>query len=139
MTTTRWDTEAVPVGSSAPEADDGTYGTYCPYFHHVIELIGRRWTGSILLALSRGPSRFSRLRQQIPGLSDRLLSERITELEAEGIVERRQVNDQTVYQLTTKGTGLVPILDAVETFAKTTACDEHLPSHPGRRSDASPT
>ena len=101
-------------------------------------LIGRRWTGSILLALSRGPCRFSRLRQQIPGLSDRLLSERITELEAEGIVERSQVNDRTLYQLTEKGNGLRPTIAAVETFAKTTACDEHQPSHPGRRSDASP-
>ncbi len=62
-------------------------GAYCPHFHHVIELIGRRWTGAILLVLANGPSRFSGLRHQIPGLSDRLLSERLDELEDEGIVE----------------------------------------------------
>lgn len=131
----RDDTKAVPCESPTPTVEEGAY---CPYFHHVIELIGRRWTGAILLALSQGPSRFSRLRQQIPGLSDRLLSERITELEAEGIVERRRVNDQVLYQLTDKGNGLRPIIEAVEAFAKTTACNEHLPNHPGRRGDVPP-
>jgi DNA-binding HxlR family transcriptional regulator len=112
-----------------------TDDAYCPYFHHVIELIGRRWTGAILLALSREPSRFSRLRQQIPGLSDRLLSERIAELEAEGIVERHQVDEHTLYQLTDKGNGLRPVIDAIETFAKTTSGEDRLPDHPGRRCD----
>lgn len=107
--------------------------TYCPYFHHVIELIGRRWTGAILLVLSRQPSRFSRLRQQIPGLSDRLLTERIAELELEGIVEKAQIDDHTAYQLSEKGNGLRPVLDAIEAFARTTASDHASATRPGRR------
>lgn len=119
-----------------PPDDVSLDGTYCPYFHHVIELIGRRWTGAILLALSRQPSRFSRLTQQIPGLSDRLLSERITELEREGIVERHQVDEHTVYRLSEKGSRLRPVIDAIEVFAKTTVCDLPVAARPGRRSEA---
>ncbi len=109
--------------------------SYCPYFHHVIELIGRRWTGAILLVLSRQPSRFSRLRQQIPGLSDRLLSERISELELEGIVERVLVGDNTMYQLSERGNTLRPVLDAIEVYAKATVCDAAPATHPGRRNE----
>ena len=61
-------------------------GSYCPYFHHTIELIGRRWTGAVLLAMAAGRSNYSDIRDAIPGISDRLLSERLRELEVEGIV-----------------------------------------------------
>lgn len=121
-----------PETTDAPGSADGAY---CPYFHHVIELIGRRWTGAILLVLSRQPSRFSRLRHQIPGLSDRLLSERISELELEGIVERHQVDEHTVYQLSEKGAGLRPVIEAIEAFARTTVCDHPGSSRPGRRAE----
>ncbi len=110
-------------------------GGYCPYFHHVIELIGRRWTGAILLVLSNGPSRFSSLRHQIPGLSDRLLSERLTELEREGIVEHIEFDEHTFYQLSEKGAGLRPVLHAIETFAHAIAGAHHLSDRPGRRAD----
>ena len=112
-----------------------TNGAYCPFFHHVIELIGRRWTGAILLVLASGPSRFSGLRHQIPGLSDRLLSERLDELEDEGIVEHRELNDHTFYQLSEKGAGLRPVIEAIETFAQATACDQRQSDRPGRRAD----
>ena len=64
---------------------------FCPYFHHAVELIGRRWTGAIVRALQSGLSRFTEMTEVIPGLSDRMLSERLKELEAEGIVERRVI------------------------------------------------
>ena len=112
-----------------------TDGSYCPHFHHVIELIGRRWTGAILLVLSSGPSRFSGLRHQIPGLSDRLLSERLDELEDEGIVEHRELNDHTFYQLSQKGAGLLPVIHAIETFAQATAGDQRRSDRPGRRAE----
>ena len=57
---------------------------------HAVELIGRRWTGAILRALLVGVSRFSELVETIPGLSPRMLSERLKELEAEGVVVRRR-------------------------------------------------
>ena len=59
---------------------------FCPYYHHAVELIGRRWTGAILRAMLVGVSRFTDLTEAIPGLSDRMLSERLKTLEAEGIV-----------------------------------------------------
>src|SRR5579862_1408024 len=60
----------------------------CPYYHEAVELVGKRWTGAILRVLMDGPLRFSEIAQSVPELSDRLLSERMKELEARGIVER---------------------------------------------------
>ena len=61
---------------------------FCPYFHHAVELIGRRWTGAIVRAMLAGCCRFSDISEAIPGLSDRLLSERLKELEAADVVTR---------------------------------------------------
>src|SRR5688572_12324427 len=69
---------------------------FCPTYHHAIELIGRRWTGAILRAMLSGEARFSDITSVVPGLSDRLLSERLKELEAEGIVTRTGVEATTV-------------------------------------------
>ena len=62
----------------------------CPHFHRAVELVGKRWTGAILYVLldSGRPMRFSEIGHAVPDLSDRLLSERMKELEAAGIVER---------------------------------------------------
>jgi DNA-binding HxlR family transcriptional regulator len=60
----------------------------CPHFHAAVELIGRRWTGAILCVLIDRPHYFGELRAVIPGMSDRLLSARLRQLEAEGLVER---------------------------------------------------
>ena len=60
----------------------------CPHFHAAIELIGKRWTGAIVSALTEGPLRFGELAKAVPGLSDRLLSQRLRELEDAGVVER---------------------------------------------------
>ena len=64
-------------------------GGVCPHFHHAIELIGKRWTGAIVCALTERPMRYAELGKAVPGLSDRLLSQRLRELEEEGLVERR--------------------------------------------------
>jgi len=61
---------------------------FCPRFHLAVEIIGRRWTGAIVRAMLSGRTRFSDIREVIPGLSDRLLSRRLRELEAEGLVRR---------------------------------------------------
>ena len=110
--------------------------TYCPYFHHAVELIGRRWTGVVLLALSRAPMRYSHLRQQIPGLSDRLLTERLTELEAEGLVDRINADGSPLYQLSSFGTELLPVMEAIQTFAHASAVRLGELQRPGRRHDA---
>ena len=62
--------------------------TVCPHFHKAIELIGRRWTGAVLQVLMKGRTRYCDIRDAIPEVSDRMLSERLKELESEGIVVR---------------------------------------------------
>ena len=99
-----------------------TSGAFCPQFHYAVELIGRRWTGAILRALLSGATRYSDISHAIPGLSDRLLSERLRELEAEGIVRRTVIPEMPVrveYRLTEKGESLETVLAAVSAWAET--------------------
>src|SRR3954465_6089964 len=94
---------------------------FCPTYHHAIELIGRRWTGAILRAMLSGEARFSDIASVVPGLSDRLLSERLKELEAEGIVMRTVVASTPVrvdYALTDKGQALSEVIVAVSNWAE---------------------
>jgi DNA-binding HxlR family transcriptional regulator len=98
------------------------FGTFCPVFHHAIELIGRRWTGVIVRALLGGARRFCDLSAAIPDLSDRMLSERLKELETEGIVVRRVFPETPVrieYHLTEKGRGLGSVMEAISAWAST--------------------
>ena len=92
----------------------------CTLYHQAIELVGKRWTGAILLVLLDGPLRFSEIKHLVPDLSDRLLSERLKELEAEGIVQRRcaGAGDAKVeYALTPKGEALEPAVRALKSWA----------------------
>jgi DNA-binding HxlR family transcriptional regulator len=94
---------------------------FCPYYHHAVELIGRRWTGAILRALLSDVRRFSEITEAIPGLSDRMLSERLKELEAEGIVDRLVHAEKPVrveYLLTEKGHALGGVIEAVSSWAE---------------------
>lgn len=89
-------------------------------YHEAIELVGKRWTGAILIVLLDGPAHFSEFRGLVPDISDRLLSERLKELEAEGIVERRVIDGSPVrveYAMTVKGHALEPSVRALKTWA----------------------
>jgi DNA-binding HxlR family transcriptional regulator len=93
----------------------------CGLYHRAVELVGKRWTGAILLVLTDGPLRFSEIRQLVPDLSDRLLSERVKELEVEGIVERHVLDGPPVrveYALTAKGRALEPAMRALKGWAR---------------------
>jgi DNA-binding HxlR family transcriptional regulator len=94
----------------------------CPHLHEAVELIGRRWTGAILEVLRQdGPLRFSEIVGAIPGLSDRLCSERVKELEARGIIERTVHPGPPIrveYALTDMGQALEPVLGALATWAR---------------------
>lgn len=93
----------------------------CPHFHHAIELIGKRWTGAIVFALTDGAKRYAELGKAIPGLSDRLLSQRLRELEEEGLVERRVEAGTPVkvtYSLTVSGRELDPVLSELKSWAR---------------------
>src|ERR1700728_3716640 len=93
----------------------------CPFYHEAVELVGRRWTGAILRVLMDGPLRFSEVGQTIPELSDRLLSERMKELEARGLVERTVIPGPPLrvrYEFSEMGRGLEPALAEIETWAQ---------------------
>ena len=94
---------------------------FCPRFQRAVEVIGRRWTGAIVRALMSGTVRFNEIAGTIPGISDRLLSERLKELEAEGIIERRVVPSTPVrveYRLSAMGEDLVPVFEAMGAWAE---------------------
>ncbi len=105
-----------PQAAGAPAAPK-----VCPHFHAAVELIGRRWTGAIVYALTEGPMRFRQLSAAVPEMSDRLLSQRLKELQAEGLV-MRSVRDGTppavTYALTRKGSGLEPAIGELRDWAR---------------------
>ena len=93
----------------------------CAKFHRAVELIGSRWTGALIQLLMGGRMRFAELRASIPEISDRMLSERLRELEAEGIVARIVIPETPVrveYELTEKGHALEQALGAVGKWAE---------------------
>lgn len=98
----------------------------CPKYHAAVELVGRRWTGAILSAMLLGATRFTDIIHAVPGLSDRLLSERLKELEASNIVERIVHPETPVrieYRLTEKGLELNDAITALSTWAERWAHD----------------
>lgn len=108
-----------PVPSTQEPA--GAPTEVCPHFHAAIELIGKRWTGAIVSALTERPMRFGELARAVPGLSDRLLSQRLRELEDEGLVQREVEAGTPVrvtYALTEVGDELGPAIRELRTWAK---------------------
>ncbi len=89
---------------------------FCPRYQHAVEILGKRWTGLILKVLLDGPQRFNEIADQIQSVSDRMLSERLKELESEGVLERRVYPETPVrieYRLTEKGQDLAPVITAI--------------------------
>lgn len=93
----------------------------CPFYHEAVELVGKRWTGAILRVLMDGPLRFSEIAQAVPELSDRLLSERMKELEGRGMVERTVHPGPPLrveYSLSRMGQELEPALSELQRWAE---------------------
>jgi len=108
------------VGVTATTEDQAVPGV-CPHFHAAIELIGKRWTGAIVCALTEQPMRFGELAKAVPGLSDRLLCQRLRELEDECLVEREVEPGTPVrvtYSLTEKGAELGPAIGELRLWAR---------------------
>lgn len=108
---------------TAPGARDANdvLAPFCPAYSHAMEIIGRRWTGAIIRSMLAGASRYSEIVAAVPGLSDRLLSERLKELEHEGIVERTVTPSTPVrvdYSLTEKGRALASVVREVANWAE---------------------
>lgn len=108
--------------SSIPATrDKRAVGGLCPRFHRAVELIGRRWTGAILRTLMARPLRFNELLSAIPGISDRLLTERLRELETEEILIREVQAGSPVrvsYRLTERGSQLEPVMRELGIWAE---------------------
>jgi DNA-binding HxlR family transcriptional regulator len=112
---------ASPAKERSAQAPEVDRPQCCGLYHRAVELIGKRWTGAIVLVLLDGPLHFSGIRQLVAELSDRLLSERLKELEAEGIVERRVLGGSPVrveYSLTEKGQALEPAVRALKQWGR---------------------
>jgi DNA-binding HxlR family transcriptional regulator len=112
------------VKSSTPPA-------VCAVFHEASELIGRRWTGAVIYCLLKRRLRFAELREAIPAITDRMLSELLQELEREEIVARTVIPETPVriwYSLTAKGSALAGPIDAIAAWAH-----DWLPPPPKRR------
>lgn len=98
------------------------FSRMCHRFQGAFEILGKRWSGLILRSLLTEPRRFSDISRYIKsGLSDRMLSQRLSELESEGIVERKVYANQkpvrVEYVLTEKGQALRPVFEAIQSWA----------------------
>jgi DNA-binding HxlR family transcriptional regulator len=101
----------------APPVDS----VYCASYHEAVELLGKRWNGAIVAVLLGGRRRFSELVASVPGLSERLLAERLRELEGRSIVLRRVLPGPPVgveYELTDAGRELQPAIEAISVWAQ---------------------
>jgi len=96
------------------------FDSMCPKFESAIQIIGKKWTGLIIRVLLGGPRRFKDIKQQIPDMSDRMLTERMKELERLGIVKRNVYPEKPVrieYQLTEKGQSLRQVIEAIQLWS----------------------
>lgn len=94
---------------------------FCPRYHRAVEIIGRRWTGAIVRAMLAGATRFSEIMGAVPNLSDRLCTQRLNELQEEGIVDRVVIPEKPVrveYHLTDKGQALADAVVALSIWAE---------------------
>ncbi|VAW06304.1 hypothetical protein MNBD_ACTINO01-717 [hydrothermal vent metagenome] len=99
---------------SGTPADGFPHGDYCPNFQRTMELVGRRWTASILRALFAGKERFTDIAQTVPGLSHRLLTERLEELQGADLITIEPGTKHGTYRLTERGCDLRPFFQELE-------------------------
>jgi len=108
--------------SSEKRAPERTVPELCGRFHKASELIGRRWSGAIIFLMLRRRCRYGTLREAIPDITDRMLSQRLQELEREGILELLVIPETPVrveYALTRKGKALGKAINAITDWAHT--------------------
>ena len=100
----------------------------CPRYDRAMTILGKKWTCTILRCMLPQPRRFSDIVSYVSGLSDRLLSQRLQELEDANIVERRVYAQKPViieYALTAKGEALREVIGAIQQWA------DRWEAHPG--------
>jgi DNA-binding HxlR family transcriptional regulator len=95
------------------------YSRMCPKYEAAIELLGKKWTGLIIRVLLGGPRRFKAIKEQIPDMSDKILTDRMKELELIGILKRHVYPETPVrieYELTDMGRDLEPVIETIQTW-----------------------
>jgi DNA-binding HxlR family transcriptional regulator len=110
--------------------NDGVY--HCPV-EVTMDVIGGRWTPVVLAHLKEGSSRFSDLRRVIPDITDKMLTQRLRSLEADGIITRTVIANtppHVRYDLTPAGRSLGPALQALHDWGQARATDRGLTIHP---------
>lgn len=100
----------------------------CPKFSETFTLLSKRWVGLIWEVLLAGPRRFGEIHDSIPQISDRMLAERLRDIEAAGIVTRTVVASvpvQVTYALTPKGEAFRPVLESIHAWADEWVASQH--------------
>jgi DNA-binding HxlR family transcriptional regulator len=98
-----------------------SYNDLCP-IARALDVVGERWALLVVRELLLGPQRFSDLRVALPGVSSNLLTDRLRELEARGVVRRRVLPPpagSSIYELTDRGRRLETVLDALGEWGAT--------------------
>jgi DNA-binding HxlR family transcriptional regulator len=101
-----------------------------PALTRAFALLGKRWNGLVLAALAAGPAGFGEVRERVPGISDRMLADRLHELAVAGLLTRTVHHGpplRSSYALTPNGNAFLIPLAALAVWA-----EEHLPPHPDR-------
>lgn len=93
----------------------------CPKYEAAADILGKKWTGRIIRVLLGGPKRFKEMKEQIPEMSDKMLTDRMKELETLEIVSRHVYPEMPVrieYELTAKGRDLQPIIESIQLWGE---------------------
>ncbi|MBD7908180.1 winged helix-turn-helix transcriptional regulator [Sporosarcina gallistercoris] len=107
------------------------YSTICPKFEKAISLLSQRWTGLVIYQLLLGTQRFSEIQSAV-GISGKVLSDRLKDLESQGIVKREVFPETPViieYSLTEKGHAMAPVLKEIENWSQHWVTSEEDASH----------
>jgi DNA-binding HxlR family transcriptional regulator len=97
------------------------YSKMCPKYESAAEILGKKWTGLIIRVLLGGPKRFKDIKEQIPDMSDKMLTDRMKELEASGILTRTVYPEMPVrieYELTEKGKNLEEVILSIQSWGE---------------------
>lgn len=93
----------------------------CPKYEAAADILGKKWTGLIIRVMLGGPKRFKEIKEQIPEMSDKMLTDRMKELESQNIVKRTVYPEMPVrieYELTPKGRELQPVIESIQSWGE---------------------
>ncbi|SFE16560.1 transcriptional regulator, HxlR family [Paenibacillus catalpae] len=93
----------------------------CPKYEAAADILGKKWTGLIIRVMLGGPKRFKEIKEQIPEMSDKMLTDRMKELESLSIVKRTVYPEMPVrieYELTPKGRELQPVIESIQSWGE---------------------